>query len=295
MAVRWLRPGAIAVVLGLGVSNPVYATAFDTPVRKISARVGVHRLLVVPVGVNGTGPYPFLLDTGATSSMVSEELSAALGLRPLGHGLQETATAADRVALVAAVLTLGGVRHEGAVIATALGRLRDAVPGIRGVLGQDVLRRSNWWLDYRGGALWEDAGGALMAADLGERLAVHWHGDRPAIDALGPGPRPLRLVLDSAASAPVLFGGDTDVDGERVGEALATTHDSQVSVPLLGVGPLRAGRSAIPRFSAAVLEASGAREEDGLLPTALFDGIYFDNRSGTVVLNPRRATLSAVR
>jgi hypothetical protein len=35
--------------------------------------------------------------------------------------------------------------------------------------------------------------------------------------------------------------------------------------------------------------------EDGLLPTALFQGLYFDNRAGTVVLNPRRDVLASFR
>ena len=75
----------------------------------------------------------------------------------------------------------------------------------RGVVGQDLLRRANWWIDYRGASLVEDADGAVGDADLGERLRVYWHDDRPAIDALLPDQGRLRLVLDSAASSPVLF------------------------------------------------------------------------------------------
>jgi hypothetical protein len=43
-------------------------------------------------------------------------------------------------------------------------------------------------------------------------------------------------------------------------------------------------------FPAAVMasDAGDPRTEDGLLPTGLFDAIYFDNRAGAVVLNPRR-------
>jgi hypothetical protein len=47
---------------------------------------------------------------------------------------------------------------------------------------------------------------------------------------------------------------------------------------------------------AAILSDTARRRvEDGLLPTGLFQGLYFDNRTGTVVLNPRRAVLSSLR
>ena len=71
--------------------------------------------------------------------------------------------------------------------------------------GQDLLRRANWWIDYRGASLVVDADGALGDGDLGERLTVDWHDYRPAIDTLLPDQGRLRLVLDSAASSPVLF------------------------------------------------------------------------------------------
>jgi hypothetical protein len=70
-----------------------------------------------------------------------------------------------------------------------------------------------------------------------------------------------------------------------------TTLDDSVTVPLASVGPLWAGRASIPRFSAVFLAEAEGRLEDGLLPTTLFEGVYFDNRAGTVVLNPRRSAL----
>ena len=51
--------------------------------------------------------------------------------------------------LVQATLTLGGVQREGDVISAALGAVRGMDPAIRGIVGQDLLRLGNWWLDYR--------------------------------------------------------------------------------------------------------------------------------------------------
>ena len=290
---RGLRTGWIVVTAGLAASGPARAMTLESDVRRIPARMVAHRLFVVPVTVNGTGPYPFLLDTGATSSMVADDLACELALPPAGLGLQQTPTAAGAAPLVQATLTLGRVRREGDVIRAPLTEVRALDPAIRGLLGQDVLRLGNWWLDYRGAALLEDPAGRLGRTDLGERLSVHWHGERPAIEARPPDRPPWRLVLDSAASSPVMFGVDPSAH-EPAGTALLTSLEDRVTVPVASIGPLRAGRADIPRFAAAILAGSAVRTEDGLLPTSLFEGVYFDNRAGTVVLNPRRRALAAI-
>jgi hypothetical protein len=281
---------AAAVLSGTAQARSIETTAWRIPVRLVGGR-----LLIVPVTVNGTGPYPFLLDTGATSSMIDEALAGRLALPPLGAAIQETATSATTVDLVRTTLALGSVERDGDVLRAPLGAVQAVDPAILGILGQDVLRRGNWWLDYRGASLVEDPDGELGAVDLGERLSVHWHADRPAIDATLPDRQALRLVLDSAASSPILFR-DTHGASGPAGEAVVTTLGDARTVRLRSFGPLRAGAAAIPRLSAAILHDAGpGREEDGLLPAGLFEGIYFDNRAGTVVLNPRRSALPAGR
>jgi hypothetical protein len=293
--VRKLRAGWVVIAVALSV--PAHAGSVETTARRIPMRIVAGRLLVVPVMVDGTGPYPFLLDTGATSSLVDEALADRLRLPRVGAVAHETAVASGSAALVQAALTLGRVRREGALIRGPLDSLADLDPAPRGVVGQDLLRLANWWLDYRGASLVEDADGALGEAELGERLRVYWHDGRPAIDALLPDQSRLRLVLDSAASSPVLFRpprGRAEV--VRASAAVLTTLDGPTAVALASVGPLRAGRASIPRVDAAILgETARRRVEDGLLPTALFQGLYFDNRAGTVVLNPRRDVLASFR
>jgi hypothetical protein len=51
-------------------------------------------------------------------------------------------------------LTCGDVRVEDLeVVHDALTSIRTVAPEVRGVLGQDVLRRTNWLLDYREGVV----------------------------------------------------------------------------------------------------------------------------------------------
>jgi hypothetical protein len=265
--------------------------------RRIPLRVVAGRLLIVPVTVDGSGPYPFLLDTGATRSLVEESLANRLRLPRSGSIAHETTVAAGSATLVQAALALGGVRREVLLIRMRLDSLADLDPRPIGVVGQDLLRQANWWIDYGAASLVADADGSIGEADLGERLPVFWHDDRPAIDTLLPDQGRLRLVLDSAASSPVLFRAPQAGDHLRpTGAATLTTLDGPTAVPLASVGPLRAGRASIPRVDAALLVGTVTpRLEDGLLPTALFDAIYLDNRAGAVVLNPRRSALLALR
>jgi aspartyl protease len=294
VAVHKCLAGCVLVVAA-ALAGSAQARSLETVPRRIPVRLVGGRLVVVPVTVNGTGPYPFLLDTGATSSMIDEVLAARLTLPRVGAAIQETATSATRVDVVRTTLTLGSVERDGDVLRAPLDAVRAVDPTIRGILGQDVLRRGNWWLDFRSASLVEDHGGELGTAFLGERLSVHWHADRPAIDAVLPDRHALRLVLDSAASSPILFR-DTRGASAPAGEAVVTTLGDAQTVCLRSFGPLRAGGAAIPRVSAAILPDAGpGREEDGLLPAGLFEGIYFDNRAGVVVLNPRRSLLSALR
>jgi len=256
--------------------------------RRIPARIVGGWFMVVPVAVDGTGPYPFLLDTGATSTILDETLAARLRLPRLGRAVQETATAARASDLVRATLTLGGVeRPDGDVISAPLDAVRALDADIRGVVGQDLLRGANWWLDYRGRALIEDADGALAGSTVGERIAVHWAADRPAVDASLPDGSPLRLILDSAAGSALLFR-EPAATADPVGTARLTTHEGVATVALVTIGPLRLGSAMLPRLDVALVGTAG-RPEDGLLPTGLFDAVYFDNRAGAVVINPRRS------
>jgi hypothetical protein len=264
--------------------------------RRIPLRVVAGQLLLVEVRVNGSGPHPFVLDTGASRSLVDEGLADELELPPLGSVAHESSIGAGSADLVRGTVALGRRRWDGALLRARLDSLRDLEPAPRGVVGQDILRLGNWWLDYRGSSLVEDADGDLGMSDLGEALRVYWHDERPAIDALLPDQSRLRLVLDSAASAPVLFRHlPSDFPAAHAGSAVLTTFHGPTTVALASVGPMRAGRASIPRVDTALLgETASPRAEDGLLPTALFQGIYFDNRGGSVVLNPRRSRLSGI-
>jgi aspartyl protease len=278
----------LAGVAGAGAAVPRDGSA------RIKVRITAGRYVIVPVMVNGTGPHRFLLDTGATSTMIVPALAARLRLPAAGSAVEQTATQAETANLVRASLSLGGVSGDDVeIIATPLDAVQAVDPAITGVLGQDLLRQANWWLDYERGVLVADAEGRYAARDLGPPVPVHWQADRPAVDGLLPDRRSLRFVLDSAASAALLFREVPGAPVSAEGRVRLRTHSGEATAPSLIIGPMRVGPVVLPPFAAGMVASpSSERPEDGLLPTALFDSIYFDNRSGAVVFNPRRSALS---
>ena len=105
-------------------------------------------LVVVPVMVNDHGPYKFLLDTGASSSILSAAVADNLHMRA---GRSEIlATAGGDVAVTIRtidVLEVGEARLKKTQIAVANFTLLQTL-GIDGILGGDYLRRFKVSIDY---------------------------------------------------------------------------------------------------------------------------------------------------
>ena len=252
------------------------------------------RLVVVPVYLNDQGPFDFLLDTGTNSTILTPELAARLGLRPV-----------DRVTLI----TVGGERdvprallHKVAVggstsadveaLVSGLEQVRKLDRRVSGVLGQNFLGRFNYTLDYNGRAV-EFHGGGVPPA--GERVSFGVDEGRLIVGAFcgAPDPRVLRLVVDAAATDLVLF------DDSRGSLALALsaravgffqTESGSGVARLARLRSLRVGDSKLKDVPVALLRGPAthvARAEDGLLPTSLFDAIYFNHDDRYMIFNPR--------
>jgi len=151
------RAGALmasAVVTGCAVqrpSRPVLVNLADTPdAPSDSAALGAGadqaRRMTVPVRIDGQGPYPFVVDTGANRSVLAAELAAELGLPQVGkaeiHGIAGVEPAA--VALVQR-LSVGEVSLR-RLKAPLLPRSR---LGADGLLGVDALKDRRVRLDFR--------------------------------------------------------------------------------------------------------------------------------------------------
>ena len=105
-------------------------------------------LVLVPVFINNSGPFKFLLDTGATNSILSAALAEKLNIPP--GRTESLATAAGPLTVTVRTfdaLRIGGIQIDRPEIVVAdltlLGNLR-----VDGVLGGDYLKSFSVSIDY---------------------------------------------------------------------------------------------------------------------------------------------------
>lgn len=118
----------------------------------------VKPLVLVPAFVNGRGPHTFVLDTGASATVLSPELAAALRLEtvaaePMTGGGGMLQATLGRVAL----LTVGSaaLQDVAVMVADFLGELGRVVgTPLDGILGYNFLRHFRITLDYPAATLW---------------------------------------------------------------------------------------------------------------------------------------------
>ncbi|MBB5684388.1 retroviral-like aspartic protease family protein [Sphingobium boeckii] len=106
--------------------------------------------MTVPVSVGSSGPYAFVVDTGAERTVISRELAGELGLDPAGsitmHSMSGTAPV-DTVMIPRLILSKGTVRD---IRAPSIGRVS---LGAAGMLGIDSLQKQRILLDFLNGTM----------------------------------------------------------------------------------------------------------------------------------------------
>ena len=105
-----------------------------------------YRRMTAPVLLNRTGPYYFVVDTGANQSVVSQEIAAALSLKPgpnlLLHGVADVE---DTPTAIVPEVRIGQTVDKDVLMPV----LPKAAIGADGILGIDRLRNQRLTLDFR--------------------------------------------------------------------------------------------------------------------------------------------------
>lgn len=262
----------------------------------VRLRLLAGRLPVVPVYLDGEGPFDFLLDTGTNSTLVTPALAARLRLRPSDSVTLITVAGQTDVprARLGKVEVGGRAATDVEALVSGLEPLTEIDPRVRGVLGQNFLERFNYTLDYDGRAVEFERDAAPPS---GERVPFALEEGKLVVGAVcdAPAPRALRLVLDAAATGLVIFD-DARRDLAQIlsaqTPALMLTEAGGVRARLARLPGLRVGGSRLRDVPVALLPdpAPGDRRaEDGLLPTSLFRAVYFNHAEGYVIFNPKPA------
>jgi predicted aspartyl protease len=302
---RYVLPFLIALIFD---THPFFAESLRTTT--VSLRPYPGPLLVVPVKINGSGPYDFILDTGSTVTVLDGPLFRELGLRSDGNAqlTSPVATVAQfrATAEEVSVNGLGVVNLRVAEMETL--RLGSMDRLVRGILGENFLDQFDLLIDNEHRQVTLDATAELANSFDGEHLTVSpmssfqgsFVAHRPIVSVIVPSYNchPLRLLLDTGAAALAIFPREgTQRRASNGGNATAvqmTTPNGDLACATWR-DKLHWGKSAVSWVD--VLACQGATAEkvdnEGSLPTHIFKRILVIHSGMYVVVNPVRRSTAA--
>jgi Aspartyl protease len=273
----------------------------------VTPRFVQHALIVIPVKVNQAGPFDFMVDTGSQVTVIDPLLGGELNLKPQGRvGLVSIASFAQ--ASVAVLDTLEAdskVVEKSPAIVQDLRQIQAADPRIRGVLGESFLAHFDLLVDYPHKLLCLDETNAMRESVRGEHIPLvrpqHLEDELPFMERLvisvhlsGTGTRPILLQVDSGSDGPLLYPATKERELRILDQAtrrINTVSQAQQAFADLPPQDMRIGSRSLSRVSFATPVSLGrdvpSRQEDGLLPTLLFERVFISAGDHYVVFDPK--------
>jgi predicted aspartyl protease len=279
---HWLP---MLVLASVTVAGP---TAARSP-EAVPLSVSPDGAIVVRLDINGAGRFRFLLDTGATRSVVGDEVAARLNLTRVGRTTVVTPTGSEtRMVVTVPRVSIESTDPRDLTASVVPTQSLRAAAGVDGMLAQDFMRPHNYTIDYRRQRLvWTAAAGCRNAVKLtlmeseGRWLAG-------LADERSTGVR--WLVPDSGTNSMVVFrrpGGPTwDLDRLPGSLGVAGVTGNKAAQPAL-LRELRIGRIRLHDVATVVIDRDHpeAPLADGLLPLHIFSSVSFD-ASGVMRICP---------
>jgi hypothetical protein len=255
--------------------------------------------IVVPVMINGAGPFDFMFDTGTTHTIIDSKLAAELHLPIQGKATLATLQneAATPVARTNSI-SLAGAKLLGLDI-LVVDNFASHPPYVRGNLGEDFMRYFDLLIDNRHHILRFEIGRGLLADTLtGERLPLNLKGPSAADPTENRliitghcyehSDRELTFQLDSGASTLVLLsmprawstveGASATLEGSMGADIHVTFQTAHV----------RLGKKLFIKTAIVPESKVSPRvaDLDGLLPTSLFRSVFISHSGHFVILDP---------
>lgn len=262
--------------------------------------------IIVPVKINHTGPYDFLVDTGAQVTTVDPALAAELHLKIegttgfVGVGFRTRPSFAHLDTLEVGSHALANTL----VVIQNMEHVQAADPSIRGILGGNFLGHFDVFIDYASGMLCLDDAKVMQPQIKGKHIALvtppHPESGvlltEPLIISVHlsgiPG-RPLLQLLDSGTNVPLLYdSGKVMAGGFSVSTPIRDRGPGGVERVFAVLPPqdMQIGTLTLHHISFVTPGATGKDipklEVDGLLPTAIFRRIYISYAARFVILEP---------
>jgi hypothetical protein len=293
----------LAVLLSCATCLPAGAAVPDQtePGAKIvTAKItlGDLSMIIVPVRINGSEPYDFMLDTGSGKTMVDRKLAEELHLSRVGDSTVVGVLASAKMLVVHANSSsvAGAVVPGGDVYSsdhlTTTGK-------VRGVLGEDFLKNFDVLIDYRHDVIQlESPGGQMAETAIGEHLPLELNGmyhGQPTHNRLVVsghiqelGDKPMSLLLDSGANDLTLFRDKLGTGANQQAPLRIGSFNKWIlsSAQTRRVRSLSLGTISASNLTVVALSRRVDVDTDGVVPTSLFHSIFISHRGRFVILNP---------
>jgi predicted aspartyl protease len=225
---------------------------------------GIQPLILLPVEANGEGPFEFILDTGAGTSLLSSELGQQLKIKVLGSREGKSAGGAVSISLGKLnSIAVGSAKLEdidvGIVNLSHIGKTVGAK--IDGDLGYNFLKHFRITLDYRRSQIrlddpkrFEPAGRSKAVTEVTMRLASP---AKPLIlvDVYGNGKGPFQFAIDTGTSTTAIspeLAKELGVSDSPLGPV--TTGGAHVDVTAGAVKSFQIGDACIDTLSVIVAD-----------------------------------------
>jgi predicted aspartyl protease len=283
----------LAIVL---FSNPWQALAQGPRMATVAMRPYHDRRAVVAVKVNGAGPYDFMVDTGATITVVDTDLVDQLKLPIEGTGTIHSFAAASTVwRSTAREIMVGDLTVKNVAIVSMKNPLLGSErPSIRGILGENFLHHFDLLIDNQHRQVTLDIGNQLAASLHGEHVVIR---STPTLAEQGEYLRPrlsvrikdmgdTNVLLDSGANELIVFHWGNPFGNEIEGTDLKTINgelrcNSQLST-------VRFSRHNVREMNVATCLSATVRPEsnEGILPTAIFKKVFISHAGFYIIIDP---------
>jgi predicted aspartyl protease len=249
---------------------------------------------VVAVKINGAGPYDFMVDTGATITVLDTALFNELGLRAEGSSrIVSSAGATNQVLSQVKEITLDCLAVQNILVVSMQSPLKGSdYRAVRGVLGENFLRHFDILFDNRDRTMTLDAADGLADSLTGERLPIIFpplpaedeNRYQPMISAELQGYGRARLLLDSGATEFILvqWGNPLSLGNTRV-----TTVNGSLACESTNKR-VHLGKGTVSDLAMVSCQSATVKPKDskGILPTGIFKQVFISHRGSYAIINP---------
>jgi hypothetical protein len=262
-----------------------------------------HSHIGISLSLNGSGPYEFMVDTGAQITVVDPALARELKLEVTGSlNIVTVASHVEAPLVSATVVEVGPASVHGVQMAVEdLGPIQSDYPGLRGVLGNNFLSHFDLLIDNPHKMLCFDDSRRMQQSLRGEHVpilsgVISNSGSTSAAAILVSVHLPddnkqgSVLRLDSGSNVPLLYVDhqartSARVQGSTIGKkaqfVYAFTPERNVRV---GTQKEMQIAFATPAVNGHLYSRAG---EDGVLPTTLFKRVLISAADHFVMFDPR--------